>query len=352
MKQVHGGDIFRYRGCLDFSTNLNPLGMPVSVKEAAEASISHLTEYPEPGSESLCRAIAAAEGIPWEQVICGNGAAELIFSFVRTLKPEEALVQAPAFAEYEQALRAEECCIRRAYLREERDYITERDFPELITEKTDLVFLCSPNNPTGIPVKKELLIQILEKCRETGTFLFLDECFVDFVSGPENLTMTGYLKDFPNLFILKAFTKCFGMAGLRLGYGMCGDREFVKRMRSGMQPWNVSVPAQAAGIAALKETEFIKKGRTVVLEERPFLVRILQEAGFRVFPSQANYLLFRGREDLFERMLEHGILIRDCSNYPGLTRGYFRIAVKTHAENIRFQEALKQITTERGKQDG
>ena len=345
MKQVHGGDIFRYRGCLDFSTNLNPVGIPDSVKKAASESIAHLTEYPEPGSESLCKAIAEAEGIPWEQVICGNGAAELIFSVVRTLKPKEALVQAPSFAEYEQALCAEKCRIRRCYLREDRDFVTEWDFPEQITEKTDLVFLCSPNNPTGIPVNRELLIQVLEKCRDTGTFLFLDECFVDFVSEPESLTMTGYLKDFPNLFILKAFTKRYGMAGLRLGYGMCGDREFLERMRSGMQPWNVSIPAQAAGTAALKETGFIEKGREVVAAERPFLARNLTEAGLRVFPSQANYLLFKGREDLFERMLEHGILIRDCSNYPGLTRGYFRIAVKTHDENIRFRDTLKQIMT-------
>ena len=343
MKHVHGGDIYRHRGCLDFSSNINPLGTPDSVKKAVMESLDHLAEYPEPGSGSLCKAIAEAEQVPYDSVLCGNGAAELIFSVVNTARPKEALLPAPAFAEYEQALRMNGCLVRHCFLKEENGFAPDLSFCDQITEKTDMVFFCNPNNPTGRSVGKEFLEKLLARCKETGTILFLDECFGDFAEDPDEISCKGALDRFPNLFILKAFTKRYGMAGLRLGYGMCSDYAFLGKVRESIQPWNVSVPAQMAGIAALSETGFAEKARAVIFQERPFLKKTLQEAGFRVFPSDANYLFFKGREDLADRLLEQGILIRDCSNYAGLSRGFFRIAVRTHPENRILAAALKGL---------
>lgn len=347
MIQEHGGDIWRYGGCLDFSTNISPLGTPESIKQAYLQCAGNLTWYPEPDSTSLCRAIAGYENVPEDSVICGNGAAELIYSVVQVLHPNTALVAVPSFGEYEKALHSVNACVRRYFLREDRGFILEDAFTEEISGDVQMVFLCSPNNPTGRLAPVDLLEKILARCRETGTLLFLDECFNDFTTDPDAVSMKKYLAEYSNLFILKAFTKKAGIAGLRLGYGLCGNKELMDKVRRHSPCWNVSLPAQAAGMAALKEQDFYQKNREIVFRERPFLTRVLENAGFRVFPSDANFLLFKGGGGLFESMLKQKILIRDCEGFDGLEKGFYRIAVKTHEENLLFEKALRRICLER-----
>jgi threonine-phosphate decarboxylase len=332
-KHKHGGDIYRYKNCVDFSTNCNPLGVPESVKEAIINSLSHIEEYPQVGYEPLKDAIAAYEGVESEKIICGNGAAELIFSLCRAKKPKRALVAAPTFAEYEQALESVDCQVEHYVLDEADNFsIGEALFSQL-DQKPDLLFLCNPNNPTGILTEREFLVKVLKKCRAQGSFLVVDECFLDFVREPGSYTLKEWLKEYPNLFILKAFTKRYAMPGVRLGYGMCGDKCLLEKMEAATQPWNISVMAQAAGIAALQEETYVEEGRKLIFSESAYLKKEMAELGLRVFPSQANYIFFKGPKALFERAVEKGILIRDCSNYEGLGAGYYRICVKKHEEN-------------------
>lgn len=198
-----------------------------------------------------------------------------------------------------------------------------------------------------ILLEREFLLKILDRCRELGIFLVVDECFLDFVEKPEAYTLKGFLSQYENLFLLKAFTKRYAMAGIRLGYGLSGNKELLDWMEGCVQPWNLSVAAQAAGIAALKETDYVNRGRELVFKEAARLKKELASLGLKVYPSCANYIFFSGPKDLFERCTEEGILIRDCSNYSGLSKGYYRIAVKKEKENDALLKALVHIQENR-----
>lgn len=343
-KHVHGGNIYAYEGCMDFSANLNPLGLPERVKEAVVDSLKDASLYPEVGYAPLKQAIAEYENIPEEYVICGNGAAEIIYTLCRALKPRKALMPAPTFAEYALALDSIGAQIEYYPLSEKKDFILDEDFLDSINETLDIIFLCNPNNPTGLLIPKEILLKILKKCKQNQVFLIVDECFLDFVKEPEKYSLVQELDEYKNLFLLKAFTKRYAMAGIRLGYGLCGNQNVLGEMHRMVQPWNISVMAEAAGIAALKEKDYVEEGRRIVFEESEYLKEELKKLSLVVWDSTANYIFFKGQEDLFEKAIEKGILIRDCSNYQGLTKGYYRIAVKTHQENEMLIMKLNELT--------
>ena len=341
IKHKHGGDVYRHRGCLDFSANLNPLGTPESVRAAIRESADHIAQYPEVGSVTLREKIAEYEGVGTEEIICGNGAAELIFTLCRAVKPKKALVPAPTFAEYGQALSGMGCELEYYMLTEHNGFVLDDTYLDVLHKGLDMAFLCNPNNPTGLLIPHSLLKKILEKCRHLGILLVIDECFLDFVKEPEAYTMKHSLSGFGNLFILKAFTKRYAMAGVRLGYGLCSDVRLMEQMELNVQPWNISTMAQAAGIQALKEKDYVEKGRQLVFEESAWMKNEMDKMGYKIFASQANYIFFKGPEELYDLCLRKRILIRDCSNYPGLSRGYYRVAVKKHEENIKLMEALE-----------
>lgn len=294
----------------------------------------------------MIKALAAYETVPEEYIICGNGAAELVFSLVWALKPRHALMAVPTFAEYEQALEAVECEIEEYLLREEDGFVLGEDFTDRITEETDIVFLCNPNNPTGVLIPENLIDEILERCRMNHVFLVLDECFTDFLEKPELATKKRKLSEYPDFFILKAFTKRYAMAGLRLGYGLCANDRILERMRAVTQPWNISIPAQEAGVAALKEEEYVKRARKVTACERQWIKEELCKLGIKVYDSRANYIFFRGPKGLAGAVLKQGIMIRDCSNYRGLTGGYYRTAVRLHEENQQLIRAVEAALKE------
>lgn len=345
MKHKHGGDVYRNPNVIDFSANLNPLGMPHGVKEAAIEGIRCSELYPDVECEALRMAISEAEEIPYDQIICGNGAADLIFSLCLARKPKRALLPAPTFAEYEQALTSIGCEIEYYLLREEDKFRLESDFLNVLREDIDLLFLCNPNNPTGQPVEKQLVLEILERCKTLGIFVVIDECFVEFMDEYEVNSRKAELNYFHNMFLLKAFTKIYAMPGLRLGYGFCSDLELLADMKEVMQPWNVSVPAQYAGVAAMKEKELLVRTRKLIQKERKFLLEQLQHGLVdRVYGSSANFIFFRSSHTLREELLKVQIMIRDCSNYYGLEPGYYRIAIRTHDENEKLVMALKEIT--------
>lgn len=351
---VHGGDIYSaVEVCpvqpLDFSANINPLGMPPAVTEAAAASLRHSAAYPDPLCRGLVRALAVHEGLPPAWIGCGNGAADLIFRFMYALRPRSALLTAPTFAEYEQALLAAGCGDISFYdLPAQADFQLDSRFLEKIGEDTELVVLCNPNNPTGQLIDPALLREIADKCRRVGSWLMVDECFLDFIDEPEKHSLKALLPHHDKLFLLRAFTKIYAMAGLRLGYGLCSNERLWEKLHACGQPWGVSVPAQAAGIQALRETAYVDKTRRLIREQRTYLAAALRGAGCQVLEGAANYLLFRapGVTDLRQRLEKQHILIRSCGNYRGLTEDYYRIAVRTQEENQRLTAALKAALSE------
>lgn len=355
---THGGDIYNYQGkienVLDFSANINPLGIPDSIVQAAAAGAAQSASYPDPHCRALRLALAQSEGASLrpENIICGNGAADLIFALALAKKPQQALLLAPGFHEYEQALRAVGCQIHYHFLQADAGF--QPDIDELlrqITPGVKMLFLCNPNNPTGLALTRRELLPLLERCQECGALLVLDECFNEFLDEPENYTLKPLLTDFPNLFILKAFTKIYAMPGLRLGYGLCADSGLLAQLEEVSQPWRVSTPAQTAGLAALRETAYVAKAQALVQRERRFLRQNLSELGWQVYNSQANYLFFQcpAELDLAAACRAQGVLIRDCSNYVGLTSGFYRIAVRTRSENEKLLTVLKKAAERRLK---
>ena len=346
---THGGDVLtaqaRYGGpVLDCSANLNPLGMPPQVGEAAARAAAQAAPYPDPLCRELRAAIAAHDGVAPEQVLCGSGAAELIFRLAFALRPRRALVTAPTFSEYERALSAAGGAVTRHPLRRENHFDVDEGLLEAIGPDTELVFLCTPNNPTGRLIDQELLLAAAEKCRGLGAVLAVDECFLPLSCGGPGLAP--WLVEYPNLLLLRAFTKSYAMAGLRLGYALCADAALLERMSAGGPPWSVSTPAQAAGLAALTQCpHWPEKARAFLEGERPALAAGLSALGLDVVPGQANYLLFRaaGVTDLKESMLTQGVLIRSCANYHGLGADWYRACVGQTEQNRRLLAALREV---------
>lgn len=333
MKQYeHGGDIYRNRVRLDFSVNTNPLGISDNIKKAVLDSVNDFGVYPDAEYELLRSKIAEYEGVGSEQVSCSNGAAEMIFAVVRAVRPKKSLVVAPTFSEYERALRAAGSEIEYYYLNEENNFCIDYDFSERLNA-VDMLFICNPNNPTGNVPDKAVMKKISDKCKKENIICVVDECFANLA---DCYSMKGTLP------VIKAFTKTYAMAGLRLGY-MVSDETFAQRVREQLPAWNVSAAAQAAGIAALEEKEYLEKSIAVIKEERAFLEKSLSKLGFKVFPSQANFILVKGRVGVDKALLEKGILIRNCDNFAGLDGSFYRIAVKTHKENEELMRELGDI---------
>lgn len=338
----HGGGQYGQPVRLDFSVNTNPLGTPPAVMRAVEASAGRLHQYPDPCCRALVAALAAYEGVPEAYILCGCGAAELIFAYCAALRPRRALELAPTFSEYAAALEAVDCQVERYALRPEDGFAVGEGFLQAL-ERTgcDTVFLCNPNNPTGRLIRPEVLEDACGVCVRRGIRLFVDECFLPLSSGGQSLK--GRLADMPGLFLLKALTKSHAMAGLRLGYCLSGDGTLLEAMSRQSQPWNVPLPAQEAGVAALGERDYLEEALRLIDTERAWLWQELEGLGLEVCPSQANFLLFRSGRELYAPLLERGVLIRDCANYHGLGQGWYRVAVKRREENQALVNALSAV---------
>lgn len=338
----HGGDIYGQKVRLDFSSNINPLGTPESVVAAASAAANKLRHYPDPFCRELVAAISSHEGVPHDFILCGNGSAELIYAFCRAASVRKAVITAPAFSEYAAALRSVGAEVAEYTLNPNTGFELDDGFLDFIAASdADAVFVCNPNNPTGRLAQPALMKNLAALCLEKNIRLFADECFLDFCENAGSLKNEACGND--RLFILKAFTKNYALAGLRLGYCICFDKALLKRISEQTQPWNISTPAQRAGIAALKETEYLEKARRLICEEREFLSERLSALSFYVCPSDANFVLFHGPCGLDRELLERGILIRSCANFSGLSPGWYRAAVRLRAENEELINTVKSI---------
>jgi threonine-phosphate decarboxylase len=363
MYHDHGGDIYipgfkkraGFPGAgeapLDFSANISPLGLPPGVLTALTREAPSFDRYPDPRCGELREALAKHHGLGADRIVCGNGAADLIYRIVRRLKPKRALILSPSFSEYAKALEEADCTVVRYELRYPSFQVGEDILP--LIPGMDLMFLCNPNNPTGLLIDPGLVQGICQACVAAGVVLAADECFNEFLDTPGAHTLIGSLADSPGLIILKAFTKLYAMAGLRLGYILCGSPETARDIAGTGPPWSVSAVAQRAGIAALQEKAYVGELRRMIKAERETMKAALTGLGFEVLGGEANYLFFRisgfrgfDGDVFFQSLLNRGILLRSCANYPGLDGSYYRAAVRTPAENRVFLEVLQNIQKE------
>ncbi|MGN0107463.1 MAG: pyridoxal phosphate-dependent aminotransferase [Hominilimicola sp.] len=328
----HGGDVYRNKVRIDFSVNTNPLGISEKVKKAVTENADRFGIYPDIQYTDLRKAIADKEGVNAENALCSNGAAEMIFAVVRAVMPKSALLTAPTFSEYERALKSVGCEIDYYALTEENGFSVKSDFLEKLSG-IDMVFICNPNNPTGNIVEKSIMERVADVCAENNIVCVVDECFMDLAQG---YSMKGKLP------VIKAFTKTYAMAGLRLGY-LIGEAEFTEKVKGQLPAWNVSAAAQSAGLAAIGDEEYLIKSCEIIKTEREYLNAELKKLGLKVFKSETNFILIKGKRGIDGELLKRGILIRCCDNFRGLDGSFYRIAVKMHEENAELIRELGDI---------
>jgi threonine-phosphate decarboxylase len=357
-KYDHGGNIYGVKTDLpgkpgarplDFSANTSPLGVPSGVLDAVRREAPGFDIYPDPLCGELRQALGEHHRCDPKMIVCGNGAADLIYRTVNYVRPRRALIAVPSFSEYEKALEAERAEIVFYPLAPPR-FEGNAEILSRVSGETDIVFLCNPNNPTGVLWDPRLIQSIIRKCTDTNTILVIDECFNGFLDDPAGNSAVEFLSRAPGLVILNAFTKVYGMAGFRLGYALCGSEEISRGIAGAGQPWSVSAAAQAAGIAALKESSYIEELRRLVKAERTFMKTALAGLGLEVLGGEANYIFFRlggasgfERQGFFESLLARGFLLRRCANYPGLDDSYYRACLRKHAENESLIQALRAL---------
>lgn len=347
---THGGNIYKKakelgiseHQILDYSANISPLGIPSHIKKAMVDAIEGTINYPDPDCTALREAIGRQDGVELDCVTCGNGGADLLYRLAFGLKPKKVLLPVPAFVEYEEAMTA--AGARMVYETMDEDFHIREDMTERITEDTDLVILCNPNNPTGLLTPRRQVLAVLERAKEMHCRVLVDECFLEICREEEQYTVKSYLKEYPNLMILKSFTKLYAIPGVRLGYLLCADREVIAQVNRAGQAWSVSHIAQCAGVAALSHPEYKAAVIDAVEKELIYMKKEMANLPLTLYDGRANYLFFRtpGVTDLDRRLESRGIMIRNCSNYVNLGNDYWRIAVKTHEENVILLQELRQ----------
>lgn len=343
----HGGnERFKNKDIIDFSANINPLGLKKDALKILEKVLKESIFYPDNFSTKLRLAIEKYENVDKDNIFCSNGASDIIFRAVSYIKPKNALVLAPTFADYERALKTVDANIYRYMLKEDDDFnLTEYFLETLQKQDIDMLFLCSPNNPTGQVIEKALLIEILKLCKKKNIFVFIDECFIDFLEDRESITAKCFLDEYKNLCILKAFTKIFAMAGFRLGYCLSSNKEFINNLYFYGADWAVSTFSQEMGVYCLKDSlGYIEESIAYINKEKQDIIKLLENLGFKVIGSKANYIFFKAYKGFDEVLYKkYNICIRNCKNYINLTDEYFRLGISKKEENEKLKIALKQI---------
>lgn len=328
---------------IDFSVNTNPLGCPTFIKEDWPSFLGLVEHYPDPYGERLKEKIAEHNDVQVEQVLLGNGAAELIFLIGQLFQGERALIVEPTFIEYHDSCEAFGCEVQSLILKEEDGWQLHYERIESKLAEVDLVFLCHPNNPTGVVYEANLFTRLLERAEETKTMLVIDEAFYDFCE--ESHSLAEYTKTSKQLIVLRSMTKMYAIAGLRLGY-LLAHKEVVAKLTRLLPHWNVNGLAQEIGFRCLQEDKFVARTKQTIAKEREKLTRVLTELGYYCSPSKVNYFLLRdpdaSSDELLNYLLDEGIVSRHTHNFHGLNGNYLRLAIKLADENERLLAALKR----------
>ena len=357
---VHGGEVWNVAietgkdvgDFIDFSSSVNPLGPSEKALGAVRNAFKRLTLYPDSNSTSLGISIASHYGLDRRNVIVGNGSTELIYLFAEVFlnSGETALVPSPSFGEYESAIRKAGGQPKFIPLDSEFQIDAGAFKREMLGAK--IVYLCNPNNPTGMLMEHTSVLEIVESALAENVLVFLDEDFIEFVDDERSYSMLGELKRFKNLFVLRTFTKFYGLTGLRVGFGVA-DGSVIEVLERVKMPWSVNSLGQAAAEAALLDEEHNSETRAVVRAERKFMLGELQKLrGFRVYPADANYVFLNVQgsgldgAELRVHMLKQGLLIRDCSSFRGLDKFFVRVAIRTHLDNQRLLKAFRDVLSD------
>ena len=357
---IHGGNIDKIsrqlkvpsHKLLDFSANLNPLGVPAELKDTLLESLKEIRYYPDPEYVQLRTAIARYHKVDLQTVFVGNGAVQLIFEIANALSYGHGLVLAPTFSEYEHALKRAHVQVHHYCLREENNFqLVMTDLIAYLHLHSEIktIYLANPNNPTGNLITIDDLKKLVVFCNQNQRYLILDEAFINLVC-TKNSSYGPFLNINDNVFIVYSATKFFAIPGLRLGYCLVKNPKLQKLLVAQIEPWSVNILAARFGAKMFQAKDYIQQTNQWFTKQQPLLYQQLKSLSvLKVYPSTTNFFLFQCSQlNLKNKLLDYKIMIRQCEDYYGLGPNYFRVALRNAAENKYLIKCLHQCL-EKGK---
>lgn len=356
-KNIHGGNVHKVSRVLqtsldqilDFSANINPLGMSAKGMRAVEDALWDVIHYPDPDMTHLFSITSELWDMPKECIAFGNGAAELIYAICRLPEIRGVYVPAPGFSEYSHGAKSCGLPIREYKLHFDADafrfsYDVYHMIQDLKQSTHQLVFIGNPNNPCGT-LWTDPGQELFDICQENGHYLVFDESFIDFLGS--DYSMRNYVKDYDNVIIVHSLTKFYAVPGLRIG-AMMASPKVIETMKAYIPAWSVNHLAQVYSEQALQDTAYIEESRHLLEDEKEILYKKLSQLeGIRVVKPSVNYILGHlenrySLDDMIQFLYEQSILIRDCSQYTGLGPNWFRVAVKDREKNKTLIDAFRK----------
>lgn len=358
-KQVfHGSDLekieeiygIKKEDIIPFGGNVNPLGISPLFRKSLVSHVDAVCTYPDRDYKSLRSTLSLYAHIPMKHTIVGNGVTELISLTMHLLRPKKALLLSPTYSEYMREISMIGGACREYNLNESSDFRLDlEDLKRSLTDDVDLFAFCNPNNPTSSALNQDEISEILFHCKKHGIFVLADETYVEFSPDMDSVTAVPLTNEFDNLFILRGTSKFFAAPGIRLGYGISGNMDFIKAMEDRKNPWSINTLAALAGEAMFMDTDYIKRTKDYISAERTKCVkRLTGSSALKIYPSYANFLLVQltdgtSSHEMFQRCIKKGLMIRDCSSFEGLNGEYIRFCFRRADENDTLLDTLLNV---------
>ena len=373
MSNIHGGNIFQFAHeqriepyeVIDFSANINPLGPSQRGLSALEAQLRYISHYPDATNDDVLNTIADTYGMNKNQIVVGNGAAELLYAICRLPGYTGAFVPAPGFSEYKEALEASQIPVRDIFYRPREDdnekpyfevpYLALETFAAELKGQDGriIVFLGNPNNPDGTLLDKNHIRTLASMLKDANSLLVIDESFIDFVGNDtlqdNKYSMRSLVNEFDNIIVVHSFTKFYAVPGLRIG-AVFSNPQIIDQLNTFIPTWSVNTLAQAYTQSALNDVEYVKRTKQVLHEEQHYMYNALDAiADITVYPPSANFILFHIEQDgvtadsINEALKKHNMIVRNCDSYMGLNSQWVRVAIKDHDNNVRLVDTLTDI---------
>lgn len=352
----HGSDLekieriygIKKEDIVSFSANVNPLGVSPKLRSTLASHIDAITTYPDREYTSLRNCIAEYAGTEADHVIVGNGSTELISLFIQIKHPKKAVVIGPTYSEYEREISLGGGTTLYYPLKEENDFILDvEDFTSSLNESVDLVVICNPNNPTSSCINRQTMRRILDVCKRYDIFVMVDETYVEFANNMEEITAVSLTNYYNNIIILRGTSKFFAAPGLRLGYAITGNTDLIKLINTRKNPWTINSLAVIAGEIMFTDQEYIKETKELISSERDRIYEILKNhPDFKVYQPSGNFMLVKllrsdiTSQDLFDKTIRQGMMIRDCSTFPFLDNKYIRFCIMSREMNDKLLSCL------------
>lgn len=355
----HGSDIekicsyynLKKEDIVKFGANVNPLGLSPRANQAIASHIELLSSYPDRDYTSLRNTISRYCNIPADFILPGNGSSELISLLIQERSPKHTLILGPTYSEYSRELSFSGSTQEYYHLQESMDF--EPDIPDLcrkLEQGYDFLILCNPNNPTSSAISKKDLRDLIHFCAEKDIFVMIDETYVEFAPDISAITAVPLTQEFTNLMVLRGVSKFFAAPGMRLGYGITGNKKFLEKMREKQTPWSLNSIGAFAGEIMLQDEEYIQQTRQLILSERDRMIDELKNIStYKVYPAYANFILLKIQKDgltsydVFEACIRQGLMIRDCSSFQCLEGEFVRFCIMMPEDNSRLVNVLKSL---------